>query len=618
MGGEEVNEVLRARAGEAPEQPGIYLFLDGEGGTLYVGKAKSLRKRVASYFARELEPRLESMLGEARDLEWVVAGSEREALLLENNFIKERRPRYNVLLRDDKTYPYLKLTREPWPRIVFTRRVRDDGAEYFGPYLPGGLARRAIQLVQKLFGIRVCSIPIDGRLPRPCLYWDMKRCLGPCVAGLTSPERYADAIERARLFLSGRIEPLVRELRAQMSEAAERLEFEEAARLRDLLAQVERQGGRAALSSLEEEDADLYGVALHGRQAAVSILVMRGGRVLDRRELFWEGSAGTTPEALLSELLPQVYDRTTFLPRELHLPVRIEGEEALEEWMGERRGSRVRLRFPARGPKAERLRVAAKDAEFAFRRRFRVGGETDAAIVSLQQGLELPEPPRWIEGFDVSNTLGEESVASLVVWREGRLRKGEYRSFNIRGLEGADDFRSIGQAVERRYRRLLEETGELPDLVLVDGGRGQLNAALSALERLGLDDLPVVGLAKREEELWIAAAPDPVRLSRHDAGLQLLQRIRDECHRFALSKHRARRTRRSLRGLLDEVPGIGPVRKRALMKRFGTVDAMREAADGELAEVVGPALVAPLRRVLNAVGAASDSHRLGRGGADSR
>ncbi|HSM14060.1 MAG TPA: excinuclease ABC subunit UvrC [Thermoanaerobaculia bacterium] len=607
----EANEALRERAGEAPEQPGIYLFLDGEGGTLYVGKAKSLRKRVASYFARELEPRLESMLGEARDLEWVVAGSEREALLLENNFIKERRPRYNVLLRDDKTYPYLKLTREPWPRIVFTRRVRDDGAEYFGPYLPGGLARRAVQLVQKLFGIRVCSIPIDGRLPRPCLYWDMKRCLGPCVAGLTSPERYADAIERARLFLSGRIEPLVRELRAQMSEAAERLEFEEAARLRDLLAQVEKQGGRVALSSVEEEDADLYGVALHGRQAAVSILVMRGGRVLDRRELFWEGSAGTTPEALLSELLPQVYDRTTFLPRELHLPVRIEGEEALEDWLGERRGGRVHLRFPARGPKAERLRVAAKDAEFAFRRRFRVGGETDAAIVSLQQGLDLPEPPRWIEGFDVSNTLGEESVASLVVWREGRLRKGEYRSFNIRGLEGADDFRSIGQAVERRYRRLLEETGELPDLVLVDGGRGQLNAALSALERLGLEDLPVVGLAKREEELWIAAAPDPVRLSRHDAGLQLLQRIRDECHRFALAKHRARRSRRSLRGLLDEVPGVGPVRKRALMKRFGTVDAMRAAADGELAEVVGPALVAPLRSALSTASDASDSRRLG-------
>lgn len=594
----------RSRVEELPDQPGIYLFLDDAGKTLYVGKAKSLRKRVPTYALRELEPRLASMVAEAADLEWLVAGSEREALLLENNFIKQRKPRYNVLLRDDKTFPYLKLTRERWPRLVFTRRIRDDGAEYFGPYLPGGLARRAIKLTQKLFGVRICRIEIDGGLPRPCLYFDMKRCLGPCVAGLTSAEEYARAVEGARLFLAGKIEPLTRRLRAEMQQASEALDFESAARLRDLLAEVERQGGRAALSSVEEEDVDLFGVAIHGRQAAVSILVMRGGQVLDRRELFWEGEARPSAETLLGELLPQIYDRTSFLPEEIHLPVPVEGDEALAAWLSERRGARVYLRYPARGPKAERLRVAAKDAEYAFRRRFRLAGEADAAILSLQRLLDLPEPPRWIEGFDISNTQGKESVASVIVWREGRLRKSDYRTLNVRELNGPDDFRSIEQAVERRYRRLLDEAGEVPDLVLIDGGRGQLNAALSALARLGLEQLPVVGLAKRDEELFVPGAPEPLRVSRHDAGLQLLQRIRDECHRFALARHRARRSARSLRSLLDDLPGVGPVRRRALLKRFGTVAALRAATDAEIGAVVGPALAARLVQALGADSAA--------------
>jgi len=594
-------EKLRQRIGSLPEQPGIYFFLDTAGRTLYVGKAKSLRKRVANYLGRDLEPRLLAMIAEAQDLGYLVAGSEREALLLENNFIKRRKPRYNVLLRDDKTYPYLKLTREPWPRIVFTRRIRDDGAEYFGPYLPGGLARRAIKLTQKLFGIRICHIEIDGKLARPCLYWDMKRCLGPCVSGLTTGERYAAAVEEARLFLAGRIEPLARRLRGEMQAAAERLEFEEAARVRDLLAEVESQGGRAALASVDAEDADLFGVAIHGSQAAVSILVMRGGQVLDRREIFWEGAERPSSEALLSELLPQVYDRTSFLPKEVHLPAVVEGDEALAAWLSEKKGERVYLRYPARGPKAERLRIAEKDAEYAFRRRFRVSNETEAAVRSLQKHLDLPEAPRWIEGFDISNTHGGESVASLIVWREGRLRKSDYRSLNLKGLEGPDDFRSIEQAVERRYRRLLEETGTVPDLVLVDGGRGQLNAALTALARLGLEEVPAVGLAKKQEEIYVAAAPEPLRLSRHDAGLQLLQRIRDECHRFALARHRARRSKRSLRSILDEVPGIGPVRKRELLRRFGTLGALRAAEPAELADIVGGAVAARLREALGEV-----------------
>jgi excinuclease ABC subunit C len=587
---------LRERIAALPEEPGIYLFRDTEGGTLYVGKAKSLRKRVASYLARELEPRLAAMLGEAADVDFVTASSEREALLLENNFIKKRKPRYNVLLRDDKTYPYLKLTREPWPRVVFTRRIRNDGAEYFGPYLPGGLARRAVKLVQKLFGVRVCRIEIDGSLPRPCLYWDTKRCLGPCVAGLTTRAEYDSAVEGARLFLAGRIEPLARRLRGEMEAAAAALEFERAARLRDLLREVEPQAERAALASVDGEDADLFGVAVHGHQAAISILVMRGGQVLDRRELFWEGEGRPSVESLLAELLPQIYDRTTFLPKEIHLPVPVEGDDALAEWLSGRKGERVYLRYPARGPKAQRMEVAAKDAEFAFRRRFRSRDDGDSRAV--QDLLGLPEPPRWIEGFDISNTHGRESVASIVVWREGRLRKGEYRSLNLRGMEGPDDFRSIEQAVERRYRRLLEESGELPDLVLVDGGRGQLNAALTALGRLGLEEVQVVGLAKREEELYLPGSPEPLRPSRRDAGLQLLQRIRDECHRFAVGRHRAQRSRRSLRSLLDEIPGIGPVRKRALLRRFGTIAAIAGAELDELARLVGARAAGELKAAL--------------------
>jgi excinuclease ABC subunit C len=606
---EETAEALAQRIAGLPDQPGIYFFLDAAGKTLYVGKAKSLRKRVANYFGRDLEPRLVAMLAEAAEVDYLVAGTEQEALLLENDFIKQRKPRYNVLLRDDKTYPYLKLTREPWPRLVFTRRIRDDGADYFGPYLPGGLARRAVKLAQKLCGVRVCALEIDGSLPRPCLYHDLKRCLGPCVAGLTSAEEYARAVDSARLLLAGKTGELARRLRREMEAAAERLEFERAARLRDLLRELGRQSERAALGSVAGEDADLWGVAIHGSQAAISILVMRGGRVLDRRELFWEGGQALAPASLLGELLPQVYVQGTFLPEEVHLPVAIEGAEALAGWLSERKGERVVLRFPARGQKAERLAVATKDAEYAFRRRFRVHGGEEAATRALERHLGLAGPPRWIEGFDVSNSQAggpePEAVASVVVWREGRLRQGEYRSLNLRGATGPDDFRSIEQAVERRYRRLLDERGATPELVLVDGGRGQLNAALVALARLGLDELPVVGLAKRDEALYTPGAPEPLRLSRHDEGLQLLQRIRDECHRFALARLRARRTKRSLRSLLDEVPGIGPVRKRKLLQRYGTPAAIAAAGERELAALVGPAVADRLCAALRQAGPAS-------------
>ena len=584
-------EQLAERIRELPDRPGIYIFKDPEGKILYIGKATSLRKRASSYLTRDHEPRLQAMVSEATDIEFVVTDSASEALLLENNWIKTKRPRYNILLRDDKTYPYIKLTlRDDFPRIAFTRRVREDKADYFGPFLPGGLARKAIKLVQKLFQIRVCRIEIDGKWPRPCLYYDMRRCLGPCVAGLTTKEAYDEAIQQARLFLSGRTEQLVRRLKKEMWEAAEAEDYERAAQIRDTLGEIETTSQRRKLSSVEDEDLDVYGVHVGGGHAAVSVLVMRGGQILDRRELFWEAVGNVSAEQLLSEILPQIYDRTTFIPKEIHLPVPIEGEEALLEWLCEKKGEKVYLRMPSRGPKAERVALAMHNADLAHKRRFRSGVQEYPGALALEKHLDLMEPVRRIEGFDISHFQGGETVASMVVWEEGKMRKSDYRSFNVKGLQQPDDFASIRQAVERRYRRILEETGSMPDLIMIDGGRGQLNAALAALAELGVEDTPIVSLAKREEEIYVPGIPVPLRLPREDLGLRLLQQVRDEAHRFAVSRHRARRSARTLHSKLDELAGIGPRRRKLLLQTFGSVTGVREATLEQVQQALGQAM----------------------------
>ncbi len=434
---------LSCKLGELPDLPGIYIFTSDAGEALYVGKAKSLRRRAAAYRKPAEDPRIALMLHDAADVEFVVTDSEAEALLFENNWIKRRQPRFNIRLRDDKTYPYLKLTlADGHPRLAFTRRIRRDGAEYYGPYLPAGLARKAIKLTQKLFGIRVCRIDIDGSLPRPCLYHDMKRCLGPCVDGLTTDEAYADAVEKARLFLAGRNEELLKDLRTRMRTLADELEFEAAARLRDTIHEIDEVSQRRKLSSARGEDVDIFGVHTSGDNAAVTVLVMRGGQVLDRRELFWEGVPRITAERLLSELLPQLYDRTTLIPKEIHLPAPIEGEEALIEWLSSRRESRVYLRMPSRGPKAQRIALANRNAAMAFRRRFRGAGAGGEAGAALRKALDLADPPRRIEGFDISTFGGSQTVASLVVWNDGRMVKGA----------GPDPHRRRAGPVERRAR----------------------------------------------------------------------------------------------------------------------------------------------------------------------
>ena len=592
-----VPRTIEPQVRDLPERPGIYIFLDGSGTPLYVGKALSLRKRVASYLGDDHEPRLLAMLAEARDLDFLVTDTEAEALLLENNWIKEKRPRFNILLRDDKTYPYVKLTADPYPRIAFTRRIADDGADYFGPYLPGGLARKAIKLVQKLFQLRVCTIEIDGTLPRPCLYYDMRRCLGPCVEGLTTRAAYREALEEARLFLAGRTDELVSRLRRSMQRASAKLEYEEAARLRDLVGEILAVSPRSKLSSVRGEDADIYGVTVEGSTAAVLVLVMRGGQVLDRREIFWEGTERVSAAGLLAELLPQIYAATTFIPKEVHLPMPVEGQQALETWLSDRKGERVYLRLPSRGPKAQRVDLARRNSKLAHQRRFRSAGDVEA-LTALEERLGLDEPPRRIEGFDVSNFQGAQMVASLVVCEEGRMRKSDYRSFNIRGLDDQDDFAALHQAVHRRYRRHLQETGDMPDLVLIDGGRGQLNAAIAALGELGVEETPCVALAKQNEELYLVDHPSPLRLSRKDPGLKLLQMIRDEAHRFAVSRHRRRRSKRSLRSGIDDIAGIGPTRRKRLLRRFGSLAGVRRASAEELREEVGPVLAQRITEAL--------------------
>ena len=574
-----------------PDSPGVYLFRGEKGKILYVGKARSLKKRIATYFGAGIEDvKTSALLRSFREIETIVTRTELEALLLENTLIKKHRPRYNICLRDDKTYPYIKITTgEAWPRALVTRRVLDDGHSYYGPFW-GGLARRIMRMITRHFQIRTCTIEIDGKLPRPCLYYDLHACLGPCVAGLTSREAYAEAVADVILFLQGRNEELEARLEAKMLASSEQENFEMAGAYRDALRTVRDVSERQVVQSLRGENVDVFGFFESGRDVAVVVLVVRGGVLQDRRDFFFEKSHELDPVAFLEAFLPQFYDANPFLPTEVHLPVEIATPGLLEEFLAARRGAKVTVRVPQRGAAADRLRMAEVNARERHRIRFRrTGGDEAIAAERLGRAIGLPMPPHRIEAFDISHTQGTDSVASMVVFEDGRARKSEYRLFNIAAQEllEPDDFRSMAEAVERRYRRVQASDGPWPDLVLVDGGRGQLQAALTALDRIRVE-LPVAGLAKREEEIWIPDRPEPVRLSRKDPALQLIQRARDEAHRFAISRHRRRRGKKMRQTSLTEIPGVGPARARLLLRRFGSVQGLRGADPSEIAAAVGP------------------------------
>jgi len=585
--------VVESRRGpeNLPDSPGVYLFRGDKGKILYVGKALSLRKRVASYFnPTGGGPKEEALRRLHREVETISTRTELEALLLENTLIKKHRPRYNVCLRDDKTYPYIKITTgEDWPRALVTRRVQEDGHSYYGPFW-GGLARRIMRMITRHFQIRTCKIEIDGKLPRPCLYYDLHACLGPCVAGLTTKQAYDEAVADVVLFLEGRNRELEASLTQKMEAASDEQNFEMAAAYRDALRTVRDVAERQVVQSLKGENVDVFGFFESGQDVAVCVLVVRGGALQDRRDFFFEKAQEVDPAAFLEAFLPQFYDANPFLPTEIHLPVAIENPALVEEYVAARRGAKVSVRTPQRGPAAERVRLAEVNARERHRVRFRrTGGDEEVAVERLARAVGLPIPPHRIEAFDISHTQGTDSVASMVVFEDGKPRKADYRLFNIasQSLLEPDDFRSMAEAVDRRYRRLQAEGAPMPDLVLIDGGRGQLQAALTALDRIGLD-LPAVGLAKREEEIWAPGRPDPIRLSRKDPALQLVQRVRDEAHRFAISRHRLRRGKRMRETGLTEIPGVGPVRARLLLRRFGSVKGLRGADPQEIAAAVGP------------------------------
>jgi excinuclease ABC subunit C len=584
---------LKEQIGRLPEQPGVYVWRNAAGEAVYVGKARSLRDRVRSYLgAQGMSPRHDALLGEIASIEVIVTDSVMEALALENNLIKQRTPKYNILLRDDKNYPYLQLTTsEAFPRLLVARSVERGRDFYAGPFLPAKLARRSMALAHRLFGIRSCNEVITGRRARPCLEYDIKRCVAPCVAEICSESQYAAAVANARLLLEGRTDELLSQLRGRMEEAARSERFEEAAQLRDgmrTVATLRDRHQKVATASLG--DRDVVGLKSGPSGAAVQLFVMRAGRVVERVELLTGG--GELPEEegdVLQAALLQVYDER-LPPGEIHVPAALDDVEAMEQWLSSRAGHRVRVVVPQRGDKRALVELVTRNAELAYRTRFNeITAAHFDALETLRDVLGLPTLPRRIECFDISTLQGRETVASMVVCEDGRMARGEYRKYRIRGSAFSlpDDFAAMRQVVERRYRTALEQGGPFPDLVLIDGGKGQLSAAYDALERVGLGNLVAVGIAKQEEVLFLRDRPDPVVLAEDAPALLLLQRIRDEAHRFAVTFHRQSRKRSDLRSELDEVKGIGPTRRRALLTAFGSLAGVRRATREELAAVVG-------------------------------
>jgi excinuclease ABC subunit C len=610
-----------------PASPGVYLYKNAEGEVIYVGKAKNLRSRVSSYFheGRWEDAKTGTLVREAVDVDYIVVANNKEALALENHLIKQKKPRFNILLRDDKTYPYVKLTlAERYPRVYVTRRLRKDGSAYYGPYFPANLAYRIVDLIHRHFMVPSCKVDLTRNHPRPCLQFYIKRCLGPCVKDLTTPEIYAEAVRDVKLFLEGRQTDLVKSLRERMSEAAEAQEFERAARYRDLISTVEQLQEKQRIAAVEGDDADVFGYHYENQMLAVNLFHMRGGKVLDRREFFWEelpefteqqnkhdnGNGETAaparppadsfhPHEFFSALLKQLYLAQPYVPRNIYVPVDFEDREELEEALSEQlageggRATRVHITVPQRGDKRELIDLAGTNAKQSYDQRFRVLKPNARAIQeALQDALALPELPKRIECFDISHIQGAETVASMVVCEDGKMNKSDYRKFIIKTVEGVDDFASMREVVSRRYKRLLEEkktqeNNSMPSLVLIDGGLGQLHAAAQALEALEIINQPLAAIAKREEIIYVyGQEDDPVVLDHHSPVLHLVQMIRDEAHRFAVTFHRKRRQIRDRATELREIPGVGESTTRRLLEHFGSLKAVKQADVAALSAVV--------------------------------
>jgi excinuclease ABC subunit C len=582
---------LRDRVAQLPTAPGVYLYKNGEGNVLYVGKAKNLRSRVRSYFSEDrlAEAKTGSLISEARDIHFIEVDNNKEALALENNLIKQYKPRFNVLLRDDKTYPYIKLTKEKYPRVYVTRRLTKDGSTYYGPYFPGNLAYRLVHFIHRHFNVPSCKIDFDRRHTHPCLQFHIHRCLGPCVDGLTTDEAYAAAVHDTKLFLEGRHRDLARELERRMETAAEAMLFEEAASLRNLIATVHEVEEKQKVAAAEGENADIFAYYAEPPLVAVNLFHLRNGRIVDRRELFWEDQHDFDTSEFAGALLKQVYLNQQYIPATIHVPVDFDDREELADLLSEKRGRRVEIALPQRGAKKAMLGLVEMNAKHSFDQRFRVLKPSSKAIEgALQDALNLPEPPKRIECFDISHIQGTDKVASMVVWEDGRMKKADYRKFIIKTVQGNDDFASMREVVTRRYSKLQQENQKFPELVLVDGGLGQLHAAADALEAIGITDQPLASIAKREEWIYVYGQEDePIILDRFSPMLHLVQTIRDEAHRFAVTFHRNRRNTSRMKSELHEVRGVGPKTVEKLLRVFGSLERVTSASDADLAKAVG-------------------------------
>lgn len=584
-----------------PERPGVYLMKDRRGEIIYVGKAVNLKNRVRSYFkSHDHAPKVRAMLQHVADFEYIVTDSEIEALALECNFIKKEHPRYNVLLRDDKQYPYLKLTlNEEFPRLLVTRRLKEDGARYFGPYTDVGALNDTVRLLKKIFPLRTCSPHDFAHRDRPCLNFHIGRCPGPCT-GAADRAAYREMVNELILFLEGRQEVLLKHLKERMAAAAAALRFEEAAALRDQVAALERVLEKQKVVSLSAENQDVVALARGVTEACVQVFQVRHGKLTGRETFFLKGTEGHGRPEVLAGFLKDYYSRAAFLPPTILLAEPAEDQELLAEYLSRLAGRRVNIRVPQRGAKKDLAELAANNAQLALREAEELWAHwearTEGAVAALQAALGLAAPPRRIEGFDISNIQGQKAVAAMVVFQDGRPFKSHYRRFRIRSVLQANDFAMMAEAVRRRYGGSLRDRLPLPDLILIDGGKGQLGAARAVLRELGLAEVPTFGLAKEHEDLYKEGSLEPIRLPQDSVALQLLQQVRDEAHRFGLSYHRTLRGKEALRSELEEVPGIGPRRRRALLKHFGSLKKLREATLEDLLGV--PGLTAPVATAL--------------------
>jgi excinuclease ABC subunit C len=586
---------LKLKIKNLPKKPGIYFFKDKGGEVIYIGKARSLKDRVKSYFLPTSDAKIKKILSETEDIDFILTDSAKEAAFLENNFIRQHQPKFNLRLKDDKSFPYLKLTlQEKFPAIYITRRVEEDGAKYFGPFSPAHQARNTIHLSAKYFGVRTCQEAVPGKRKRPCLDYDLKLCSAPCVEYISESD-YRESIKNTLLFLEGKTEKLLKILKKKMEEASARQEFEQAAHWRDIICTLEEIKAKPKLISVGMENKDIFGYSRENKNVALYVFFMRKGKVIELEDIFFQEKEKITDKEILSNYLKKFYKHRKSLPDEILLPFTPEEKDRILIMLSKLKGGKIEIIIPRKGKNKKLVDLANSNAEILLQKKY----EGLQPLMEIKKIFNLKSIPERIEGFDISNIGGEESVGSLVVFENGRPQKNDYRKYKIKTVAGPNDIASLQEVIRRRYKRRLEEKKALPDLILVDGGKGQLNAANRILKDLGIGHLPVVSLAKREEMIFAPDRKKGMRLERTSPALKLFQNIRDEAHRFALSFHRLRREKKSFESRLDRIPGLGKKRKAALLDKYKDIEAIKNASPEDLARLIGTKATQALLDKLN-------------------